>query len=72
MSSGYLEMLPMSSVTLANQTHTGGTYATSASAVPLVVRTSAPALELPAGMLLWQLQDKALKPMSLGMPQDKI
>ena len=53
MSSGYLEMSPMSSVTLDNQTHTGGTYATSAAAVPLVVRNSAPALELPAGMVKW-------------------
>ena len=53
MSSGYLEMNESSAVTLDNQAHTGGDYVTAAGAVPLVVRTTVPSLELPAGMVKW-------------------
>lgn len=51
MSSGYLEMNESSSVTLDSQVNGGGVY--SGVAVPLVVRTTQPSLELPAGMVKW-------------------
>tara|TARA_R110002020_G_scaffold12489_1_gene45816 strand:+ start:2251 stop:2724 length:474 start_codon:yes stop_codon:yes gene_type:complete len=51
MSSGYLEMTEGSPVTLASQVNGGGAYG--ANTVPLVVRSTAPALELPAGMVKW-------------------
>jgi|OM-RGC.v1.021214892 hypothetical protein len=51
MSSGYLEMDESSPVTLESQAHGGGVFSTVA--VPLVVRTTAPSLELPAGMVKW-------------------
>tara|TARA_Y100001938_G_C8039930_1_gene405594 strand:+ start:617 stop:1090 length:474 start_codon:yes stop_codon:yes gene_type:complete len=51
MSSGYLEMIEASPVTLASQVNAGGVYG--ANKVDLVVRTTAPALELPAGMVKW-------------------
>ena len=58
MSSGYLEMNEGSPITLTNQTHGGGTYATASGVanegeVPLVVRVTSPSLELPAGMVKW-------------------
>ena len=58
MSSGYLEMNESNPITLTNQSHGGGTYATTTTdvdegEVPLVVRTTAPSLELPAGMVKW-------------------
>lgn len=51
MSSGYLEMDESSDVTLSLQVNGGGVY--SGVAVPLVVRTTQPSLELPAGMVKW-------------------
>jgi hypothetical protein len=50
MSSGYLEMTG-AGTTLASQVNGGGVYG--ANKVDLVVRTTAPSLELPAGMVKW-------------------
>ena len=51
MSSGYLEMSEGSPITLAGQHNTNQNY--SSVTVPMVVRSTAPALELPAGMVRW-------------------